>query len=72
MKEKRLLSDFEEVEECYETFEVNDMSFMLSEHNIADALTKVRGKSISKETLYSVQLPHLPQQGTTRKQTCYF
>lgn len=40
-REKRLMIDLQTVDDAYEWFEINDVAFIGSKRNIADALTKV-------------------------------
>lgn len=51
--EKRLMINLNAVKACYGKFEINDLTFISSEDSTADALTKVKEKSILKETLHN-------------------
>lgn len=41
--------DLKAFKECYEKLEINDEAFISSKHNVADALTKVKGNPFEKK-----------------------
>lgn len=50
--------DFEKVKECHEKFKINEVAFISSERDTADALTKVKVEPIWKEMVHNSQLSH--------------
>lgn len=56
--EKRLITALKTVKEYYENWEIDDLSFILSEHKIAVALWNVQHESVLKYTLHNEPLLH--------------
>ncbi len=67
--ERRLMIDLQTVKESYDKKEINHVSFIRSEYNIADALTKVKKDSILLQTLKSGRLDHPVEQWIIRTET---
>lgn len=64
--EKRLTIDLQNMTDPYTLFEVNDVALIRSEHNIADALTKVKTKGILHDTITPKKLDYPIEQWIIR------
>lgn len=54
----------------YHRLEVKDVTYIRFDYNVADALTKVKQKSIFQELLQSVHLDHPVDQRVIRDTEC--
>ena len=64
--ERRLMIDLQTVKESYDKKEIDNVSFIRSEYNISDALTKIKKDSILLKTLKSGKLDHPVEQWIIR------
>ena len=67
--EKRLMIDLQTVKDSYDKKEIESVSFVRSEYNVADALTKVKKASTLIEVMRTGKIDHPIEQWIIRSES---